>query len=229
MANWISLAGRPVTLLATVIVALLLVGVGRTIDRWISSDGANVSAPTAWLITGWATASLVSALAAVCGVALFWPAVCLGVIGIAGYLVGMPRLPLALLIFSWLIVAPLLLIASTIPPTMYDEFAQWLPNTRFLVDHGRFPDVATSNIWSAKAAYPPAVPIIGYGVDALIGRGSEIAAKIFSVLRGGELRPDLGRTDPTPLRHHTRRGDRRFIRDCVKSFLRSARIINCLC
>ena len=197
MANWIIQAGLPVTLLATVVVALLLLGVGRTVDRWISSDGANFAAPTAWLIIGWATASLVSVFAAVCGLALFWPAVCLGVAGIAGYLMGVPRLPLALLTFTWLIVAPLLLIARTIPPTMYDEFAQWLPNTRFLVDHGRFPDAAIRNIWSAKAAYPPAIPIIGYGVSALIGRGSEMAAKTFSVL----LAASFGLTLAELIRH----------------------------
>jgi hypothetical protein len=104
------------------------------------------------------------------------------VAGISGYLFGVPRLPLAHLLLGWLIVAPLLLIAATTPPTMYDEFTQWLPNTRFLVDHGRFPDFATPNVWSAKAAYPPAIPVIGYGVHALIGSGSDIAAKIFSVL-----------------------------------------------
>jgi hypothetical protein len=106
----------------------------------------------------------------------------MGVAGIAGYLVPLSRRPLVWLGIGWLMVAPLLLIASTIPPTMFDEFAQWLPNTRFLVDHGQFPSLAIPNIWSAKASYPPAIPIIGYSVHDLIGRGSDMAAKIFSVL-----------------------------------------------
>lgn len=174
--NWL-------TLLATLAVALLLVGMGRLLDRClVSSGGSGQSAPMAWLIMGWAMASLTGALSALGGLPLFGPAVCLAVAGIAGHLVGLPRVRLARLMLGWLVVAPLLLIASTIPPMMFDEFAFWLPNTRFLVDFGKFPDLGNPNIWSGKAAYPPAIPIIGYGVQILIGRGWEMAAKIFSVL-----------------------------------------------
>ncbi|HET6198064.1 MAG TPA: hypothetical protein VFE12_20030, partial [Acetobacteraceae bacterium] len=169
-------------MLATIAVALLLIGIGRVVERLSPTGVSELAAPAAWLITGWAVAALAGALCAAGGIALAWPAALLGVTGMGGYCIGVPRGPLLKLAAAWLIVAPLLLIASTIPPTMFDEFAQWLPNTRFLVEHGRFPDAAAPNIWSAKPAYPPAIPIIGYAVQTVSGHGAELAAKIFSVL-----------------------------------------------
>ena len=170
------------TLLATFALALLLIGLGRLLDRCFWGGRSAESSAMAWLIFGWALVSLTGALCALCGLDVFVPAVWLGMLGIAGYLIDLPRRPVACLMLGCLAVAPLVLIASAIPPMMYDEFAQWLPNTRFLVDYGKFPDLTNPNIWSAKAAYPPAIPIIGYGVYILSGSGWEFGAKIFSVI-----------------------------------------------
>ena len=170
------------TLLGTLAVAIAFVGIGRLAERIVPTGAPDLVAPTAWLIAGWSLASFAAALCAAMGIQLLWPAIGLGVIGIAGYLVPQPQRPLLWLGIGWLMVAPLVLIASTIPPTMFDEFAHWLPNTRFLVEHGQFPDIVSPNVWSFKPSYPPAIPIVGYGVHGLTGRGSEIAAKIFSVL-----------------------------------------------
>jgi hypothetical protein len=180
LGNWLA-AGPIATLFASVAVAFVLIGIGRVADRIFVRGAPDLAAPISWLITGWAIASLTAALSALSSTMLYWPAACLAVVGIAGYFVALPRTPLIWLGLSWLLVAPLLFIASTIPPTMFDEFAHWLPNTRFLVEYGRFSDAGTPNIWSGKAAYPPAIPIIGFSV-ALIGQGAEMAAKVFSVL-----------------------------------------------
>jgi hypothetical protein len=170
------------TLLATFALALLLIGLGRLLDRCLWGGRSAESSAMAWLIFGWGLVSLTGALCALCGLTVLVPAVWLCMLGIVGYLIDLPLLPVACLMLGCLTVAPLLLIASAIPPMMYDEFAQWLPNTRFLVDYGRFPDLTNPNIWSAKAAYPPAIPVLGYGVYILIGSGWEFAAKIFTVI-----------------------------------------------
>ena len=41
------------------------------------------------------------------------------------------------------------------------------------------------SLWSAKPAYPPAFPLVGYAVNLLATRGFEIGPKVFAVLLGG--------------------------------------------
>lgn len=174
-------------LFGTLALAIVFVGIGRLAERVVPTGAPDLAAPAGWLVAGWSVASLAAALCAAIGIPLLWPAIGLGMVGIAGHLVPQPQRPLLWLGAGWLMIAPLVLIAGTIPPTMFDEFAHWLPNTRFLVEHGQFPDMASPNIWSFKPSYPSAIPILGYGVHGLSGRGSEMAAKVFAVLLAGSF------------------------------------------
>ena len=72
------------TSLATIAVALLLIGIGRVFERALTTGMPEFAAPASWIISGWAISALVGALAAAAGIALIWPATCLGVTGIAG-------------------------------------------------------------------------------------------------------------------------------------------------
>jgi hypothetical protein len=106
----------------------------------------------------------------------------MGIIGAVALLIALRRIAIGLLAFAWLLVLPLLAIAASIPPTMFDEFSHWLPNARFLVERDRFPDATSPNLWSAVPSYPPALSLVGYLVEQLAAHGYELAGKIFNVL-----------------------------------------------
>jgi hypothetical protein len=138
------------------------------------------------LISGWAVLCVLGVLCAVSGARLTLPAIAIGIVGVAGYFLstnaaaGATRLGLA-----WLLLLPLIAIASVIPATMFDEFPYLLPNAKTLVLSDIFPDRQHPNVWSSKPDYPPALPLIGY-VGARFG-GIDVAypAKVFVVLLAG--------------------------------------------
>lgn len=173
-------------LFTSITVVLLLIGLGRLIDRGAAdSAGPELAAPVYHLVGGWAAVSLVGVLCALAGFNLRWPLMVLAGLGAIGFGRSSSLRAAWPLIFSWLLLLPLLVVASSIPPTMFDEFAQWLPNARFLIDHGQFPGALHPNVWSAKPAYPPAFPLIGYAINLFVPRGFEFGPKIFAVLLGG--------------------------------------------
>ena len=174
-------------LLASIIVVMLLMGAGCFIERsafHISSRRDDLSAPIHAIIVGWAALSIVAVFCALFGLNLRWPLAVLGVFSVIGVAL-IKREEILRVTLAWLLLAPLLLIATAIPPTMFDEFSQWLPNARFLVEHERFPDVVNVNVWSAKPSYPPAFPLVGFAAELIGGKSFEIAPKVFSVLLGG--------------------------------------------
>src|SRR5947209_11552685 len=130
-------------------------------ERLLGPLASEPDAAASWLVIGWAAVSLAAAVSAVGNLPLPWPAVCLCLVGLGGYVIPGARVPLGWLLLAWLILAPLVFIASTIPPAMIDEFTQWLPNTRFLVERGTFPDATTPNVLSQNPHYPPAIPLLG--------------------------------------------------------------------
>ncbi len=171
-------------LAATIALALILVGAGLGAERLAAGRvSPDIEAPAYALIAGWAILALVALACALFGARLTLPVTAVGLFGLAGYLLSPRNAAIVLrLVAAWLVVAPLLLIASTTSPFMADEFTHWLPNTRFLLERDSFSAAADPNIWSGAPGYPPAVPLIGYAIGRSAGSGSELAPKIFCVL-----------------------------------------------
>ena len=140
------------------------------------------------LMSGWGLAALLSALATFVAADQRWLARILLIVG----LVLLPplkpgdraaqRLLLADLATLLILVAPMALLVAGTPATMYDEFAQWLPNTRYLVEHGHYwlwPD------WvglSSKPGYPNASAVVPLLVAQLAGPDVEATFKTFVVV-----------------------------------------------
>jgi hypothetical protein len=171
-------------LIATLAVALMFMGVGWLVEYLATRRiEEGLASPAHALLTGWTVLSFVSVLAAVCGAHLTLPLLLVGIAGIAGFALARHDLACAApLLGAFALVLPLMWIASRIPPTLFDEFGQWLPYARFLIDHDAFPDLAHPNIWSVLPGYPPGAAIIGYAVERISGGGFEIAPKLFVVM-----------------------------------------------
>ncbi len=144
------------------------------------------------LVAGWGLAALCSALAALGDVDQTWLARILLFLGLVLLVPLKPgdravqRHLLGDLAILLILVAPMALLVAGTPATMYDEFAQWLPNTRYLVEHGhywRWPDWVGQ---SSKPGYPNASAVVPLLVAQLAGPDAEAPFKTFVVvLLGG--------------------------------------------
>lgn len=143
------------------------------------------------LVSGWGLAALLSALAALGDVDQNWLARGLLIVGLVLLAPLKPggRAATRGLLFDLavvlILVAPMALLVAATPATMYDEFAQWLPNSRYLVEHGhywRWPD------WvglSSKPGYPNASAVVPLLVAQLAGPDVEAPFKTFVVVLFG--------------------------------------------
>ena len=174
-------------ILVTVLIGVLLTGAGFACERLAERPNeAHLQGGAFALVTGWALLCLVGAVCAVSGARLTFPAVAIGIVGVAGYLVTRAAWSgLRYLALAWLLLLPLLAIASVIPPTMADEFPYLLPNAKTLVAADFFPDAAHPNVWTAKPEYPPALSLIAYAAARLGGIDIAYPGKIFTVLLAG--------------------------------------------
>lgn len=78
---------------------------------------------------------------------------------------------------------PLLLIASAMQASQWDEFSHWLPAVRHLLDTGRFPAVDNPVIAPLSyPAYPFNWPLLSYLASLLGGRFLEGAGRILNLL-----------------------------------------------
>ena len=171
-------------LIATIAVALIYVGVGWLVEYSATRRIADgLAAPAYALLIGWAVAAFVCVVAAVSDLHLTFPLLVVGLAGVAGFVLVPHGLVRAVpLLGAFALVLPLMWIASRIPPTMFDEFGQWLPYARFLITQDVFPDQAHPNVWSVLPSYPPGAVLIGYVVERISGGGYEIASKLFAVM-----------------------------------------------
>jgi len=136
------------------------------------------------LVAGWgvATAAFV-AFGALGGVALGWITAGVFAAAVPCSLLALRRTrhehARALLIAAVLSV-PLIVVVAAMSPSQWDEFTHWLPNARYLVEHGDFP---RAGIWipSSQPSYPYALPLVAYMASQLAGRLD---------LAEGELRQD---------------------------------------
>jgi hypothetical protein len=139
-------------------------------------------------VAGWGLAALVSAAAAVADLDQTWPAralLGLGLVLLVPFRAAdrTSRLQLASDLAVLLgLAAPLGLLVAATPATGFDEFAQWLPNTRYLVEHGRYwvwPDWIGA---SSKPGYPNGSVVVALLVSQWVGPEVEAPFKIFVVL-----------------------------------------------
>ncbi len=176
------------TVLATTFAAaLVLYGLGSWVEYLAARrlDG-EPDAAAFRLLAGWALASLIGVVAALAGCHLTVPALVVCLAGASGLsLLRLGGASLASLLGAWALCLPLMWIAGHTGPTMFDEFTHWLPNARFLIETDAFADAGHPDVWSALPGYPPALTLIGYGVERLGGSGFESAPKIFNVMLAG--------------------------------------------
>ena len=140
------------------------------------------------VVTGWGLVALVSAVAGIADLDQTWLARALLVLGLlllvpfrAVTRTRQTQLLGDLLVLVTL-VGPIGLLVAATPATAYDEFAQWLPNTRYLVEHGHY------WIWpewlgaSSKPGYPNGSVTVALLASQLIGPEVEAPFKVFVVL-----------------------------------------------
>jgi hypothetical protein len=180
-------AGDMPILITMLLIALLLIGAGFACERLfaprIRVDFEAISHP---LVTGWAVLGLAGVVCAVGGVSVTGPAIALGVIGAAGLAVAGPAAAgLWRIALAWVLLLPMLAIASVIPATMPDEFPYLLPNVQSLVEYDVFPDRTRPNVWTSKPEYPPALSLIAYAAARFGGHDIAYPGKIFTVLLAG--------------------------------------------
>ncbi len=176
------------TVAATLLIAVAMIGFGLALERAADGPAAGDRLQPAYaLVTGWAAVSLIAALCALAGLSLTVPMAMAGVAGLVLFarLAGAAAPALRDLALAWLLLVPLVVFASLIPPTAYDEFSHWIPNARYLITRDAFATAAAPNIDSAIPGYPPASPLIGYLAGRMVTGAEEYAPKIFTILLAG--------------------------------------------
>jgi hypothetical protein len=94
------------------------------------------------------------------------------------------RRTIPVFLLALLFLSPLLRFAAETPATIFDEFGQWLPNARFLYEHGHFPAASDPNLWSFKPGYPPAMPMVIAAGSFLTNSLSETTGKLLTIVLG---------------------------------------------
>jgi hypothetical protein len=172
--------GQLTVLAALTVVVLLVIGLGRLVSGCLG--------PAAALIAGWGAAVFVFVLAGTLTPLPFH--------FIAGGLAVPSLIGLGLLVQdrfwddpAWrragrilVLSLPLILVAVGMRVSQWDELAQWLPNTRFLIAYDRFPSAVLPNPGSTLPAYPYALALVGYLSAQLPGGFSDRAGLLFNLL-----------------------------------------------
>jgi hypothetical protein len=165
---------------AVLVVALLMIGVGRLV--------AGTRRPAFALLAGWGISVFAAVLVGTAtDVSFRLLAGALAVAGLAGlYLLVRRGLEEP---SSWgrtwrilVLALPLILLVAGMRASQWDELAEWLPNAHFLVDHDRFPSAALPNTGSVLPGYPNGLPLVIYFASLLSGGLSERSGMIFGVL-----------------------------------------------
>jgi hypothetical protein len=76
---------------------------------------------------------------------------------------------------------PLVLTVAAMQPSQWDEFANWLPNARYLVEIDGFPGLGLPPDPSSYPAYPYGLPLVIYLVSRIAGHLVENAAALFNL------------------------------------------------
>lgn len=81
-----------------------------------------------------------------------------------------------------LLASPLLAFAALGPATMWDDFAQWLPNAAYVFQHDALPSPGQPNTASRHPGYPPILPFIVASASWLAGRFLEAAGPVANAV-----------------------------------------------
>lgn len=77
---------------------------------------------------------------------------------------------------------PMILLVGAMLPSQWDEFSQWLPNARYLVELDMFPGTGRPDPVSAAPGYPPALSLVILIASRITGFMVENGAALFNVL-----------------------------------------------
>ena len=77
---------------------------------------------------------------------------------------------------------PLLLVATAMQPSQWDEFSQWLWSARYLLDVDRFPGAGMPESYDSFPSYPKAMALAMYLPSRLAGFYVENSGALFNVL-----------------------------------------------
>jgi hypothetical protein len=174
--------------LAAFVILSVLLGIGVSGERFFANARpADRFAPVFWLVSGWALVSMLGEAMALLGSALSPVLVTTGVIGGFGLILfglsdAARRTTIARAALAVALLSPLLWFVAQTPATIFDEFGQWLPNARFLYEHGHFATAADPNSWSAKPGYPPAMPMVIAAGSWLAGQFGETIGKLLVIV-----------------------------------------------
>ena len=143
-----------ITLLATSIVALACLSLGAMF-------GAR--RPGVALVAGWGLGCLVMTVCATLFGIAFTPILqVLAGLALCGGL-RWRRLDWSMVGPVLLLGLPYLLIATSITPAGYDEYAHWLPNLSYIVRYDHFPSRNFPDLISIRPGYPHGTAFIGLG------------------------------------------------------------------
>ncbi len=143
------------------------VGAGEAVCGWagviILFTIAGIFTPVSFTVVAWLTAML-----AVAATVVRWRH--------DGRLLSpsMPRMAI--------LATPLILIASAMVASQWDEFSHWLPSIKFLIETDGFPDLAQPRTGATFPAYPYGWPLLSYLTARMTGSLLESAAPLINVL-----------------------------------------------
>lgn len=158
------------------------------------------------LIYGWAIVGAIFTVIGAAALPFTWIALLLAALGVAACAALLAReqglgnpAPARILVIA----APLLLLVAAMTPSQWDDFTQWLPNARFLLEHDQFPRGTLPDSPSVFPAYPHGLTFAIYLASRVTGALVENAGAIFNLLlllsagllvarlvRGALARPD---------------------------------------
>jgi hypothetical protein len=147
--------------------------------------GGRARLPEADLLAGWAVAITVVTFA---GVATAWP------LHLVSYAVLVLAVAAAVLLLhrerrighpGWprvvALAMPLLLLVAAMVPSQWDEFSNWLPNSRYLYEVDAFPRRSGPESLSVFPAYPYGLAIVTAAASRIAGHFVENATALFNV------------------------------------------------
>jgi hypothetical protein len=77
---------------------------------------------------------------------------------------------------------PLLVLVADMVPSQWDEFTNWLPNVRYLLEYDGFPRGVRSNDYHPHPAYPYGLPLMIYLASRIAGGLVEHSGAVFNLL-----------------------------------------------
>ncbi len=165
---------------ATLAVMLVCTALGSTVG------GGRDRLPGADTVVGLGLAGgILTVLAVTTHVPVSLWASLLGVAGIVAlaWAAGLRRLPGGIgFAAAFLLASPLLAFAALGPATMWDDFAQWLPNAAYVFQHDSLPRPDLPPPPSRHPGYPHILPFIVASSSWLAGRFLEAAGPVANVM-----------------------------------------------